>query len=343
MNIGIVPCYKDTKHVMQRWRYDILVKHLSQYGHNAQYYQEGESYDIIIVSIITENIDIFRRIFKKGIPIIGDVTDDLLTFPYSYYSVIGQVYYRIKFALNRRHKCFQEMLRKSHHVVAGSERQKTRFLEYNPNTSYIIDAITDDIFNFHARYDGGKPCKIAWFGNVASLHGFREMGNALDELSSLGKYELVLITSDAVHGRYYAGSYPRTVREFMRRQKNPCRWVPWNYESLLKATAECDIGIVPVDTKELTGIAKPSGRLLLMMGIGLPVVVGAVNSHLDVIQEGVTGFIARSSQDWVRMIKELSSSATLRKNVGINAAHFVKENFSEKVFIRKYLDVINSL
>ena len=343
MNIGIVPCYKDTKHVMQRWRYDILVKYLSQYGHNAQYYQEGKSYDIVIASIITENIDIFRRIFKRGVPIIGDITDDLLTFPYSYYSVIGQIYYRIKFALNRRNECFREMLRNSHHIVAGSEYQKKRFLVYNPNISCITDAITNDILSLQARYDNTEPYKIAWFGNVASLHGFSDMGNALDVLSSLGKYELVLITSDSVHGSYYAGSYPRTVQEFIRRQKIPCRWVPWSYDSILKETARCDIGIVPVDIKEESVMAKPSGRLLLMMGMGLPVVAGAIDSHLNAIEEGVTGFIARSPQGWVQAIRQLSDSVELRKNVGMSAAHFVKENFSEKIFAHKYLEVINNL
>lgn len=342
MNIGIVSCYSDPKHVMQRWRYDILVKYLSQYGHSAQYYQDGKSYDLAIVPIITENIEIFRRIFSRGIPIIGDITDDLLIFPYSNYTLAGQVYYRIKFIFDGRFRCFKEMLRKSRHVVAGSECQKKRFLPYNSNASRVTDAITEDILSFQARYDNPGPCKIAWFGNVASMHGFRDMGNALDVLAASGEYELVLMTPDYVQGRYL-GAYPRTVHEFISRQKIPCRWVPWTYASLLKETAACDIGIVPVDLKEPFAVAKPPGRALLMMGMGLPVVAGPVESHVEDIQEGTTGFIARSPQDWVRTIGQLGASAELRRRVGLNASRFVRENFSEKMFTRRYLKVIDSL
>ncbi|HNW42944.1 MAG TPA: hypothetical protein PKI19_00465 [Elusimicrobiales bacterium] len=339
MKIGIVTYYRDPGHVLQRWRGDLLVKYLPRYGHSAEYYREEESYDLAIVPILAENAGIFSRICARGIPVIGEVTDDLLTFPYSYYSPVGRLYYRLKFNLGGRRARFREMLERSRHVVAGSEFQRKKFLAYNPNVSRLTDAVTPDILGLHARYDNPGPCRLAWFGNVMSLHGFKAMGDALDILAARGSYELVLIVSDYVQGRFL-GAYPRTVHEFIGRQKIPCRHVQWSYEAQLRETAACDIGIVPVDVKEPFVAAKPSGRALLMMGLGLPVVAGPLDAYISDIPEGA-GFIARTPGDWVELVEKLRADPALRENTGTRARQLVQSGFSEQAFAAKYAQIID--
>ena len=168
------------------------------------------------------------------------------------------------------------------------------------------------------------------------------MGRALDAVAGTGGCELVLVTSGYTQGRYL-GKRPRTAAEFIGGQKLPCRLVNWEYPTFAGELARCDIGIVPVDCDSPFYQAKPAGRALLMMGLGLPVVAGPVESHLEAIQEGVTGFIARTPEDWAVAINKLSASPGLRKSVGLKAAGFARDNFSEKAFTGKFLEVINSL
>ncbi len=343
MNIGIIPFDADPGHVMHRWRYDVLIRNLPGSGHTAQYWAENGKYDAVIIPIALRNERILERLHAAGVPLIGDSVDDVLTFPYSNYLLPGRIYYRLKLSLvEGQFRRLGKMIGKCERMVVGSSALLRKFTELNKNSSVVTDAITDDILAFRAAYEQKKPCRIAWFGNASSLHGFRAMGRALDELAGEGGYELVLITSAAPQGRYL-GKVPRTVGEFIGGQKLPCRFVDWDYDTLLAETAKCDIGIVPVDCGGAFYRAKPAGRALLMMGMGLPVVASPVESHLEVIKEGVTGYIARSPQDWAQAIRRLGASAEIRKTVGLEAAGFVRDNFSEKIFTRKYLEVIDSL
>lgn len=343
MNIGIIPFDADPAHVSHRWRYDVLIKNLPGFGHTVRYYEENKKYDAVIVPVSLRNESVFNALHAAGVPLIGDSVDNVLTFPYSNYLLPGRLYYRLKLGLvEGQFGRLGKMIGNCRRMVVGSSALRREYLALNGNSSVVTDAITDDILSFRAGYGEKKPCRIAWFGNAASLHGFRAMGRALDELAGEKGYELVLITSGEPQGRYL-GKAPKTAGDFIRGQKLPCRFVDWNYDALLAETAKCDLGIVPVDCDSPFNRAKPAGRALLMMGMGLPVVASPVESHLEVIKEGVTGYIARSPQEWAGAIRRLGASAELRKSVGLKAADFVRDNFSESVFTRKYLEVINSL
>ncbi|MCX5785055.1 MAG: glycosyltransferase [Elusimicrobia bacterium] len=343
MNIGIIPFDSDPAHVMHKWRYDILTRNLPEFGHTAEYWNENKKYDAVIIPITLRNERTFNSLCAAGIPLIGDSVDDVLSFPYSNYLLAGRVYYRLKFdIIESRFRRLGKMIEKCSRIVVGSSALQRKFTKLNKNSAIITDAITEDILSFRAGCEQEKPCRIAWFGNVASLHGFKAMGRTLDMLAEEGGYELVLITSDYTQGRYL-GKQPRSAKDFIRGQRISCRLVNWDYTAFLTETAKCHIGIVPVDCDSPFIMAKPAGRALLMMGMGLPVVTGPVESHVEAIREGVTGFIARSPLDWVRAIRQLGASAELRKSVGLNAARYVKENFSEKIFTSRYLKIINSL
>ncbi len=335
MRLAIVPYCPDPRHVMQLWRYDIVIKEALKAGHAAEYYRPEGAYDLAIVSMAQENIETFRAIQRRGLPIAGDITDDLLTFPFSNYTPLGNLYYRAKYALNGRFRVFAEMLRGSNLIIAGSDRQCEIFSAYNSNTVRVTDAVAADTLALQASYKNDGPCKLVWFGNVSSLHGFDEAGDAFDRLAAQGNYELVLITPDYVQGRYL-GAWPRTVHEFMARQKMPCRWVPWTYDSLLRESCASDIAVIPVDMREPFVTAKPAGRALLMMGMGLPTVTGPLQSYITDIPDGA-GFIARTPDDWVTAIARLAASPDLRQTVGTKAKQAVTAGFSEPVFGKKYL------
>jgi len=343
MEIGIVPFNGDLNHVVRKWRYDVLIRRLPAFGHKAGYFRAGGTYDAAIVSLALNNEGILSELHARGIPVIGDVTDDILSFPYSSYTLPGKIYYSLilNFAENRFRRS-EAMLKKCRALVVGSRVLRDRFSPLNPHAAVIVDAVTDDIISLRAGRDASGPCRIGWFGNVSSLHGFREMGSALDFLAGAGGYELRLITSDYKQGRHL-GRHPRCVQDFIKGQKIACRWIAWNPETFLSELADCHIGIVPVDSGSRFTQAKPSGRALLMMGMGLPIVASPVDSHLEVITEGVTGYIARTGPEWAAAIEKLRLSADLRKKTGDAAAGFVKANYSEKAFAEKYAAALNRL
>ena len=61
---------------------------------------------------------------------------------------------------------------------------------------------------------------------------------------------------------------------------------------------------------------------------GIPSVVSATQNYLDVIQDGVDGFIASSIEQWYDSLEKLITDSKLRKQVGLNALNRVRNEYS---------------
>jgi glycosyltransferase involved in cell wall biosynthesis len=165
---------------------------------------------------------------------------------------------------------------------------------------------------------------------------------ALNKLAAIGNYELHLITSTEI--KYgLAGRWPRNGLEFMARQQIPCRFHPWSLTTCARDLAAGDIALVPVELGTNYNWHKPAGRVLLAMAIGLPVVASAIPAYESVIEQGQTGFIARTPDEWVQFIAHLAHHPAQRRKMGLVARRFALSNYSEKIFVQRYSAVIQQV
>lgn len=128
------------------------------------------------------------------------------------------------------------------------------------------------------------------------------------------------------------------------------RAVKWHpdrvYEELLKA----DVGIIPVDMRDhrfpesqiSVWEVKSENRLTLLMGLGLPVVASPVPSYLDVVVQGVNGYLATSVEEWKSALDALRDP-DLRRQVGAAARTSVAHRFSMDEQARKLIAVFEEL
>jgi glycosyltransferase involved in cell wall biosynthesis len=61
---------------------------------------------------------------------------------------------------------------------------------------------------------------------------------------------------------------------------------------------------------------------------GLPVVATPVGSNLEIIEDGVNGFLARDADEWYARLRQLLDDAALRRRMGRAARATVEQNFS---------------
>ena len=111
---------------------------------------------------------------------------------------------------------------------------------------------------------------------------------------------------------------------------------PWHHERVYEAMLRADIGVIPVDAAErrLQPTApvpswqlKSENRLTLKMALGLPVIATPIPSYEPVLQHGVNGFFASTSDDWGRCFGLLRDPA-LRVEMGQEARQSVLARFS---------------
>lgn len=111
----------------------------------------------------------------------------------------------------------------------------------------------------------------------------------------------------------------------------------WSVQRAHEALLGADIGIIPVDTRETAGpgapppmwMRKSENRLTMKMSMGLPVIASPVPAYLDVIEQGVNGFIARDAADW-RQCLEALRDPQLRRDMGAKARETVLHRFSRE-------------
>lgn len=121
----------------------------------------------------------------------------------------------------------------------------------------------------------------------------------------------------------------------------------WGDESVYDAMQRADIGIIPIEVdpvRDPTGEwkVKSENRLTLKMAMGLPVVATPIPSYEPVIEQGVNGFLARSSGEWLQYLSALRDPA-LRKSMGEQARQTALERYSMDRQAEKLIAVLNGV
>jgi glycosyltransferase involved in cell wall biosynthesis len=106
----------------------------------------------------------------------------------------------------------------------------------------------------------------------------------------------------------------------------PVEFTPWSWDVEVPRMHQCQIALVPV---------KPDGwspwkfyyKLIQCMSMGIPVVVSPIGSNLEIVEDGRTGFLADTPDDWYDRLSRLADDPALRRTMGAAARRLVEERF----------------
>lgn len=107
----------------------------------------------------------------------------------------------------------------------------------------------------------------------------------------------------------------------------PVRGVRWSLSDELEYFRGADVGLYPVPDDPWTR-GKCGGKAIQYLACGVPVVASAVGVLPDMVQDGVTGLLARSEADWLDALRRLSRDADLRHRLGAAGRIHVEERYS---------------
>lgn len=121
----------------------------------------------------------------------------------------------------------------------------------------------------------------------------------------------------------------------------------WGADSVYQAMQRADIGIIPIEVdpvRDPTGEwkVKSENRLTLKMAMGLPVVATPIPSYEPVVEQGINGFLARSTDEWLRHLSALRDPA-LRMSVGQQARQTALTRYSMDRQAEKLIAVLQGV
>jgi len=95
----------------------------------------------------------------------------------------------------------------------------------------------------------------------------------------------------------------------------PVEQVPWSPQSRRTMLATSDIGLAPLPDNPFTR-GKCSFKVLEYSASGLPVVASPIGTNAEYVEDGVTGFLATTTDDWVDKIVQLVENPERRRSMG---------------------------
>ena len=84
-------------------------------------------------------------------------------------------------------------------------------------------------------------------------------------------------------------------------------------------------------------------KVLQYMAAGLPVVSSPVGVNKDIVEHGITGFLAESSDEWETAIEQLIRDPDLRKVMGEAGRKRVAKHFSIEMTFQKMAQKLEEL
>lgn len=234
-----------------------------------------------------------ERVLLRGVPYVLDYDDaDFHNYDLHRWAWVRSVYGR---RLDR-------LMTGATLVVAGNEYLAQRARAAGAPWVEIVPTVIDLVrYPFDPQQTTQKSVdtqRVVWIGSPCTIHYIQSIRGALAQLAEKYPFVLRVIGGGAIE-------IPGVQIEV----------VHWSEATEVQSIRDCDIGIMPLlNTPWEKG--KCGYKLIQYMACGLPTVASNVGVNAEIVQDGLTGYLASSPDDWVSSLASLLADGELRRTMG---------------------------
>ena len=219
-----------------------------------------------------------------------------------------------------------ELISLADQVIAGNDFLAGYARRSNGNVNVIPSTIDTDRYRPKQHSQKAKVV-IGWSGSITTVQHFLLARPALIALRKrFGKKIHFRLIGDPTF------TDPELGVEVL----------PWNASTEVQDLEPIDIGLMPLPDNEWAR-GKCGMKGLQYMGLGIPPVMSPVGVNTSIVTDGVNGFLAASTEEWVEKIGRLIEDADLRARMGAEARKTVVMHYSVKAWRNEYLRLFKQL
>jgi glycosyltransferase involved in cell wall biosynthesis len=200
---------------------------------------------------------------------------------------------------------FPKLVRNAAIVIAGSP-YLADWAQTNGARKIVRIPTTVDLARYRLAQKQNETFTIGWMGSPSTASYLKKIDGALSQITGT---DVHLVGSGAID------------------LATPHRVSDWREDSEIATLASFDVGIMPLES-DLWSEGKCAYKLIQYMAAGLPVVASPVGMNCEVVDHGVTGFLASTDQDWVAALQTLRDNPELRHRMGQAGRRIVEERYS---------------
>lgn len=246
---------------------------------------------------------VIERLARRlGVPMVFDL-DDPVFEPLA--SPTSGWLNRLKFP-RKTHTLF----RISDHVIAANRLVGDYARQYNPHVSVIPLSPDTERYRPADKANDG-PVRVLWSGSHSTMTNLQEIAGPLRQFQATQPGVPLLVIGT---GQLDLPGVAVEVRQ-------------WAAETEVTDLQAGDIGLVPVPNLPVNRF-KIFMKTVQYMAVGLPVIAQKVGSNSEVIEDGVSGFVVETEDEWYDRLCLLARDHELRRRMGAAARQRVMERYS---------------
>lgn len=187
--------------------------------------------------------------------------------------------------------------------------------KYNQNVHIITGPIDCDIYQ-SAPKDHTSKTTIGWIGSPVTTKYVEDMIPVFEVLQK---------------------KYPELQIHLIGAKKfdpvnSDVKFLNWSEENEISLLSELDIGIMPL-LNDNWSKGKGGLKILQYFALNIPVVCSPVGINIDLVSEGVNGYLADSNETWIEKLSVLIEDSSLRKIMGKAGRNLVEQKFDLKISV----------
>jgi glycosyltransferase involved in cell wall biosynthesis len=217
----------------------------------------------------------------------------------------------------------RSLFRMADEVICINKLMANVAARYNQHVTVVPNVIDPERYRPLAKPSAGRPT-VVWSGSHSTVVNVRPIAPALRRLQATRDVSLRIVCDSDVE-------IPGVQREL--------RW--FSPERQVSDLQDCHIGVVP-----LADIAwnrwKFFFKAVQYMSVGLPVVAQRMGSNPEVIEDGVTGFLVESQDEWYERMKALVDDPHLRERMGRAGRAVAVSKFSADVHLPRVASLFDA-
>jgi len=165
---------------------------------------------------------------------------------------------------------------------------------------------------------------IGWIGSPVTKKYLNLVNTVLAEVCQDGSTRLVLVGS----GQLQLNGVPTEIRD-------------WSEETEVADIQSFDAGIMPLPDDPWSH-GKCGYKLIQYMACGRPVVASKVGVNTEIVEDGISGFLVNDKDSWVKALKTLRKSYSIRHRIGKSGRTRVETKYCIQVTAPRLVSLLYS-
>jgi len=210
-------------------------------------------------------------------------------------------------------------------VLVGNEYLLERAKKAGAKRVEVLPTVIDLEKYPSNSFNNNDIFTIGWIGSPVTSHYLKLVMPALEEFCKKNTARIVLV-----------GAKKEELSNIQ------VEYVPWSEETEIKEIQKFDVGIMPLPDNGWER-GKCGFKLIQYMACGIPVVGSPVGVNAKIIKQGINGYQAKNTNEWIWALQKLKGDQELRQKMGRVGRQIVEKEYCLQETAPRLRDLIFSV